>query len=119
MARTQAALNPVEAVRALTPLSGASKNLEISGISEISEKEKAAIYEAASAFESYFIQMMLREMRKTIPEDKTFLPKSNAEKIFTDLLDEELAKEIANGRGMGLANHIVAQMTGAYSLNMR
>jgi len=85
-----------------------------------SAEERAAIQEAAEAFESYFIQMMLREMRNTLSDEDGLIPKSRAEQIFTEMLDEEWAKEAARGRGIGLAQVIVQQMTrDAYAANVR
>ena len=83
-------------------------------------EEKRAIREAAEAFESYFIHIMLREMRRTIPDEGGLIPRSQAEKIFTDMLDEELAKEAARGGGIGLSDVIVQQLTrDRYMANMR
>jgi len=75
--------------------------------------DRAQIREAAEMFESYFIQMMFREMRRTGFDDNGFIEKSHAEKIFTDMLDEEVAKQAASGtgNGFGLADMIYAQMT--------
>ena len=85
----------------------------------MSAEERAAIQEAAEAFESYFLQIMLREMRRTIPENE-LIPKSQAERIFTEMLDEEMAKDMARAGGIGLAQVMVQQMTrDSYMANMR
>jgi Rod binding domain-containing protein len=73
--------------------------------------DRAAIRQAAEAFESYFLQMMLREMRKTTLNENSFIPKSHAEKIFTDMLDERVSKDAAAAGGVGLADMIYRQMT--------
>jgi len=75
--------------------------------------ERAQIREAAELFESYFIQMMFREMRRSGFDDSGFIEKSHAERIFTDMLDEEVANQAASGvgNGFGLADMIYAQMT--------
>ena len=86
----------------------------------MSDVERQAIQDAAEAFESYFLQIMLREMRRTIPDDGGLIPKSQAEQIFTEMLDEEIAIEAARAGGIGLADVIVQQMTrDAYTSNMR
>ena len=73
---------------------------------------RAEVRQAAEMFESYFLQLMFREMRKSDFGERGFLPKSNAEKIFTDMLDEEMAKQASTtGNGMGLADMIYKQMT--------
>jgi flagellar protein FlgJ len=65
------------------------------------DKERAAIRKAAVEFESFFLQMMFREMRKTTFNENGFLPKSNAEKIFTDMMDEQVANSSAGGDWAG------------------
>ncbi|MCL2203071.1 MAG: rod-binding protein [Defluviitaleaceae bacterium] len=73
--------------------------------------DRAAIRHAAEVFESYFIQMMFREMRKTTLNENSFIPKSHAEKIFTSMKDEEVSKQAAAAGGIGLADMIYRQMT--------
>jgi len=87
---------------------------------EMCPEEKAAIREAAETFESYFIQIMLREMRKTIPDEGGLIPRSQAERIFTEMLDEQKSIEMARAGGIGLADVIVKQLTrDSYLSNMR
>lgn len=82
---------------------------------EAALKERSAqIRQAAEAFESYFLQIMFREMRRTSFDEGGLFPRSNAERIFTDMLDEEIAKSAAGGRGMGLADMIYRQMSGDF-----
>jgi len=54
---------------------------------------------------------MFREMRRTTENEKTFMPKSNAERIFTEMLDEEMSNKAAAAGGFGLADMIYRQMT--------
>ena len=77
--------------------------------SAVQRKEDAELMEAAKDFESYFLQMMLKEMRKTVPRDGLF-PKSRAEEIFEGMLDEEFAKGAASAGGIGIAQMIYDQM---------
>ena len=80
-------------------------------IADNSAANRAAIREAAQEFESFFLQMMFREMRRTTFNEQSFMPKSNAEKIFTDMLDEEVSRAAASSGGIGLADMIYRQMT--------
>jgi flagellar protein FlgJ len=75
------------------------------------QADRAEIRKAAEMFESYFIQMMFRELRKTTLNENSFIPKSHAEKIFTDMLDEQVSKDAAASGGLGLADMIYKQMT--------
>lgn len=60
---------------------------------------------AAQEIERYFIHVLMREMRKTIPPD-TLLGGGKAEEIFRDFLDEEIAGEMARAGQLGLADLI-------------
>ena len=85
-----------------------------------SDEERQAIKDAAETFESYFIQIMLREMRRTIPDGDGIIPRGQAERIFTEMLDEELSNEMARSGGIGLSQVIVQQLTrDSYMSNMR
>ena len=83
----------------------------IADYEESLDNRRAQIRMAAETFESYFIQIMFREMRRTTFDERGLFPRSNAERIFTDMLDEEIAKTAAGGRGIGLADMIYQQMT--------
>lgn len=65
--------------------------------------------EACKGFETMFLQMMYRQMRKTVPESPLF-GKSNAMNIFEDMRDTELMKGVAEGGGLGLADLIYKQL---------
>ena len=56
--------------------------------------------EAVQQFESYFIQMMVREMRKTVPKGIFDSPSMS---MFIELLDQSLAEQISQSGGMGFA----------------
>ncbi|MCL2707808.1 MAG: rod-binding protein [Defluviitaleaceae bacterium] len=73
--------------------------------------QEAELRKACEDFESYFLQIMFREMRKTSFDDGGFIKKSFAEKIFTDMMDEETSKSLAKSGGIGLADMLYRQMT--------
>ena len=75
------------------------------------ETDQKELRDACESFESYFVQIMLREMRKTTFNEYGYFAKSYAEKVFTDMLDEEIAKSMANSGGIGLADQLLRQMT--------
>lgn len=77
------------------------------------ENDEQELREACEAFESYFLQIMFREMRKTTFNEDGIFAKSYAEKIFTDMLDEEISKSLARTGGIGLAEQMLRQMTSA------
>jgi flagellar protein FlgJ len=64
---------------------------------------------ACSDFESLFVNYLFKEMRATIPENG-LLDGGSAEKIYTTMLDGEVAKELSARRGIGLADILYRQM---------
>ncbi len=54
--------------------------------------------EAAKAFESYMVEMMVKEMRRSVP-DGIFT--SGAMDMFSGLFDQEISKRIAESGGLG------------------
>lgn len=75
-----------------------------------STKQEKELKEACKGFEAMFLSMMYKEMRKTVPEN-TLFGKSNAEKIFEDMRDSEMMKNIADGGGVGLADMMYRQLS--------
>jgi len=74
------------------------------------EKSPETIRQVAKQFESLFVQMMLKSMRDTVPENQLFA--SKAEKMYQDMYDKQLSKHISNGKGIGLADSIERQLGG-------
>jgi flagellar protein FlgJ len=62
---------------------------------------QAKLERACSDFESIFITYMLKSMRSAVTEDG-LLENSNESKIIRSMFDENLALEMAKGKGMGL-----------------
>ena len=73
--------------------------------------ERAQIRQAAEMFESYFLNMMFSQMRSTNFDADGFIPRGNAERIFTEMLDEVISDKAADQGGFGLADMIYMQMT--------
>jgi len=73
-------------------------------------EDPQAIEAAARQFESLFLNQLLKSMREAQKGDGEGIFDSNESKMFTGLLDEQLANRIANGRGIGLADMVIAQI---------
>jgi len=74
------------------------------------EQSPEAIRQVAKQFESLFVQMMLKSMRDTVPENELF--GSKAENMYRDMYDKQLGMNISQGKGIGLANVIERQLGG-------
>lgn len=68
---------------------------------------EAALKSAAKQFEGVFLNMMLKSMRDTVPQDGP--GNSQQTKMFQGMLDEQYASALSQGRGLGLADMIVRQ----------
>lgn len=72
------------------------------------------LYAQALELESYFVKIMLSSMRNTI--SKTNLAGENneyAQKMYEDMLYDELASSMTKNAGFGLADQIYLQLSGA------
>lgn len=67
------------------------------------------LMDVCKEFESIFLHMMLKEMKKTVPDDG-IIEKSQGTKIFEEMHLEELSKEISKGdNGIGIAKMLYDQ----------
>ena len=71
--------------------------------------DEVKLREAANEFEAIFIQQMLKTMRKTSLESE-FIKKSEGEKIFRSMLDEQYAILSAKSGSLGLGEMIFQQL---------
>jgi flagellar protein FlgJ len=67
-----------------------------------------ALKAAATQFEAVFMNMLLKSMRESLPQDGPF--QSEQTKLYTGMLDQQLAQQIAT-RGTGLADLMVKQLS--------
>src|SRR5690606_26567213 len=68
----------------------------------------------AQQFESLFISMMLSQMRKSTEVDGGLVGGAGMQ-LHQDMYDQQLALNLAQGRGIGLADSILLQIGGAES----
>ncbi|SNS49767.1 flagellar protein FlgJ [Anaerovirgula multivorans] len=68
------------------------------------------LMEVCREFESIFLNMMLQQMRRTVP-DGGLVEKSYARDLYESLQDEEVAKEMSKGGGIGLAQELYTQLS--------
>jgi len=72
-----------------------------------SKSEKLAA--AAAGFERMFAEIMVKEMRKTIPKNE-LMGRSTGEEIFTEMLDSEYTKLMVKNSNLGIAKIIISQL---------
>ncbi len=100
----------------------ASVYTDLSGLTRLRadarQNSPEALKAAAQQFEALFVQMMLKSMREA--GDATggdALFGSNQQQLYRDMYDKQVSLELAQGRGIGLADMLVRQLgTSARSL---
>jgi flagellar protein FlgJ len=71
--------------------------------------EKGAMRAAAQQFETLLLDMMVKSMRQTVPGEGPL--DNEGTRMFTELLDQQFSRSIAQKGGLGLADLIVKQLT--------
>ena len=76
------------------------------------KQDVATIKEAAKQFESLFTQMMLKSMRDANRSfsEGSMLSSSQGD-FYQDMFDDQIAVHLSKGRGLGLADMLVRQLT--------
>ncbi|MDP2878332.1 MAG: flagellar assembly peptidoglycan hydrolase FlgJ [Sulfuricella sp.] len=69
----------------------------------------AALKAVAQQFEGIFVNMMLKSMREATPKDGML--DSEQGNLYTQLFDQQLAQKLSTGKGLGVADMIVKQLT--------
>lgn len=86
---------------------------DFQGIGELRAKSRAdasgALKDVAKQFEGIFLNMMLKSMRDASAGDPLF--DSQEGDMYRDMFDQQLTLNISNGRGIGLADSLVRQLS--------
>ncbi|NLY86300.1 MAG: hypothetical protein GX077_08125 [Tissierellia bacterium] len=78
-------------------------------VDNLNKDDDEKLMEVCREFESIFLYMVLKEMKKTVPEDG-LIEKSQASRIFEDMYFEELSKEMTKGNNsLGIAKMLYDQ----------
>ena len=100
-------------MKALTPLPLSELTLRMGQLNDLpntkGKTDEARLRKAANEFEAIFIQQILKTMRKTSLESD-FIKKSEGEKIFRSMLDEQYAIVSAKSGRLGLGEMIYQQL---------
>ena len=86
---------------------------DFSGLNEMRAKARvdpqASLKQVAKQFEGIFIQMMLKSMRDASMGDENF--DSDQSKLYRDMFDKQIALDMANSKGIGIADSMVRQLS--------
>jgi flagellar protein FlgJ len=75
------------------------------------EKDLQSLRKSCREFEAIYIQEMYKAMRKTVPEGGLF-EKDMASDLYKEMMDMEIAKSTAAGKGVGIGEAMYQQMKG-------
>lgn len=85
---------------------------DFSGLNEMRAQARvdpqASLKQVAKQFEAIFIQMMLKSMRDASMGDANF--DSDQSKLYRDMFDKQVALDMANSKGIGIADSLVRQL---------
>jgi len=71
-------------------------------------EEAGALRKSAQQFEALFTQMMLKSMRDALPGDSSLGSQGD---MYQGMYDQQLSLSLAGGKGMGLADMLVRQLS--------
>lgn len=77
----------------------------------------AGLHSAAQQFESVFLNMLFKEMRKNAPPTSLTGKPSNADNIFADMLDEKRSESLAQTGSLGIGKMIEEQLKASVLAN--
>lgn len=84
---------------------------DASATGQVSPKELARLKAVTQDFESIFLGYMMKTMRQTVPKAGFWgSDKDQADQIFTEMRDDELAKGMAKAGGIGLGKMLEQQL---------
>ena len=76
--------------------------------------DDARKWKIAQDFEALFIHQMLKSMRNTVPKDEEM---SSSRRIFTEMLDEQIANTASRTGSFGLAQMVYKELAGKDATN--
>lgn len=72
-------------------------------------RDRESLQQSCRDFEALFLHSLLQSMRKTVPESELFEENTSTD-IYRDMLDMEIANQIARQQSTGLAEQMYRQM---------
>ncbi len=73
------------------------------------KSKDSQLKELSKEFEAIFIDMVFKQMKKTVPKDG-FLEESSEREIWDELLTTEMSQKLSKSGGIGLADKLYKQL---------
>ena len=74
------------------------------------DKKHLDLKKATQQFEAYFVNELLKEMRKTVPKDTLVQDDGNGQQIFRDMMDQTLSDSMSGRGDLGMAKMMYDQL---------
>ena len=74
------------------------------------DKAHQDLKKATQQFEGYFLHQLLKEMRKTVPDDTLLPDDGNGKQIFQDMMDQTLSDNMSSRGDLGMAKMMYDQL---------
>ena len=74
------------------------------------DEKHLALKKATEQFEAYFLNELLKEMRRTVPENKLLSDGGHGQQIFRDMMDGKLSESMASRGDLGMARMMYDQL---------
>lgn len=116
----------IHALKGATPLAGTAtsqadikkaKGFKSALEKAAKNKDKEGIKKVSQEFEAFFIRTVFKSMRQSSKWGEGLLEKSHGRKIYEQMMDEEFAKTISKGRGIGIGDKLYKQMLRSYKMD--
>jgi len=86
--------------------------------SNLKKADEKKLKKLAADFESVFLYYVLKTMRDTVPKSG-FIDGKNGEDIYRSMMDQEVAKSMADKRESGISDMLFKQLTQKTIVNSR
>lgn len=84
---------------------------------DMSTASDSELMEVCKEFETYFVEQVLKEVEKTIPKsEEKDAAMSQLTDFYKEQMIQDLAKDVCEQQGLGLAQQMYEQMKRNYSL---
>jgi flagellar protein FlgJ len=74
------------------------------------DKKHQDLEKATQQFEGYFVNELLKEMRKTVPKDTLVKDDGDGQEIFQGMMDQTLSEAMSSRGDLGMAKMMYDQL---------
>lgn len=90
--------------------SSSTSKLEDKLKTNLKDSKDEELLDACKSFESYLVQQVFKEMKKTVPESEDESQNNEYVKSFEDMLYQSYADDVTEGEGLGIAKMLYESM---------